>query len=315
MKLEKPFHEGEIEIQTRVGERDSASRNGTVIQDEIMVGALRFIEQQPFAVAGTLDAEENVWASILFGQKGFLKVENERTLEIDLSKTAKNESDPFWENIRENKQFGLLAIELATRRRLRINGEITEQNSQMLRLNVSESYPNCPKYIQRRSITNSAEIKIAEVPQKIKTGEVLIENQIEWIHTADTLFVASSHPERGIDASHRGGNPGFVEILDEKTLRIPDYIGNSMFNTLGNFVVNSKAGIVFFDFQNRRTLQLIGTAEIRFDLEDLKEKSGGTKRFWDFTVGRWQETVLHEFFEWEFLDFSPFNPDFQGEKR
>ena len=57
----------------------------------------------------------------------------------------------------------------------------------------------------------------------------------------DVLFIATAHATRGADASHRGGNPGFIEVLDGKTVRIPDYAGNSMFNTLGNLVVNPAA--------------------------------------------------------------------------
>ena len=92
---------------------------------------------------------------------------------------------------------------------------------------------------------------------------------------ADTFFVASAHPRRGTDVSHRGGDPGFVRMLDDHTLRVPDYAGNSMFNTLGNLHVNPRAGLLFVDFDRWRTLQLTGTATIRFDLEP---------RAWDFRV-------------------------------
>ena len=60
--------------------------------------------------------------------------------------------------------------------------------------------------------------------------------------SADTFFVASAHAERGVDASHRGGLPGFVRVLGDRTLEIPDYPGNSMFNTLGNPAADPRAG-------------------------------------------------------------------------
>jgi len=61
---------------------------------------------------------------------------------------------------------------------------------------------------------------------------------ITW---ADTFFAASVHAERGLGVSHRGGNTGFVKVLDEQILRIPDYPGDSLLNTFGNLTVNPKA--------------------------------------------------------------------------
>ena len=77
--------------------------------------------------------------------------------------------------------------------------------------------------------------------------------------------IATAHPERGADASHRGGNPGFVRIVDAHTLLIPDYAGNTMFLTLGNIQANPRAGLLFVDFASGSLLQLSGTAEIGWD--------------------------------------------------
>ena len=81
-----------------------------------------------------------------------------------------------------------------------------------------------------------------------------------------------------------------------------------MFNTLGNFVANPRAGLLFIDFDANRTLQLIGTPEVRWDLDESNDRTGGTRRYWDFTVERWLERELAHRVEWELLDYSPFNP-------
>ena len=113
-----------------------------------------------------------------------------------------------------------------------------------------------------------------------------------WIQSTDTVFIGSQGTDRKMDASHRGGNPGFVEALDNHTLRIPDYQGNSMYNTLGNFVQNPHAGLLIIDFDNGKTLQLTGKAEIIFDQSGEMDliKTGGTGRFWLFKVSEWVVT-------------------------
>jgi predicted pyridoxine 5'-phosphate oxidase superfamily flavin-nucleotide-binding protein len=307
MKIQKPFHEGELQVQERAGVRAEGERNGGVITDSIIKGALRFIEQQSMVVLGSVDPDGNVWASVLAGQAGFMQATTERTITFDLSKTAANEHDPFWKNIEHHPQVGMLIIELATRRRLRVNGRIQRSGEQRLELEVLEAYPNCPKYIQRRHITtNRIGSRVATSP--LIQGDALGAAQQAIITKADTLFVASAHPERGVDASHRGGNPGFVRIIDDLTLRIPDYLGNSMFNTLGNLAVNPHAGLVFVDFENGTTLQLTGRAEILWDQEDPQDETGGTKRFWELHIDRWLQIEKAHELEWSFLDYSPYNP-------
>lgn len=113
-----------------------------------------------------------------------------------------------------------------------------------------------------------------------------------------------------MDASHRGGNPGFVEILDDGTLKIPDYQGNSMYNTLGNIAQNPHTGILLIDFQKGETLQLTGSAELLFGQQTdyERQKTTGTGRYWLFKTQQWIHTRNHHQVAWEFLDYSPFNP-------
>lgn len=307
MKIANPYHAGELAIQERVGVLNEGARNARVIQDSIIKGALHFINQQSMVVLGSLDEDQNVWVSVIFGKTGFMRAEDEHTVTFELTSMVQNAQDPFWDNIQRRSEVGMLVIEPASRRRLRINGRIEHESDESLRLHVKESYPNCPKYIQRRQITTSS--ARFDTPAFSSTeGRVLGQTQRAIITTADTFFVASVHPERGVDASHRGGNAGFVEIVNDHTLRIPDYPGNSMFNTFGNFVVNPRAGLIFLDFSASRTLQLIGRPEIQFDVDGWAEETGGTNRFWELHIDRWLETDHIPELKWSFLDYSPHNP-------
>ena len=307
MRIESPYHAGELLVQEHVGVLSEGASNSRVIQDSILKGALRFLNQQGMAVLGSLDQDRNVWASVLMGQPGFMKAGDERTVTFDRTTMVHNPHDPFWDNISRHPEVGMLAIELASRRRLRVNGTITRMSDDLLQLHVEESYPNCPKYIQRRQITTLGN-GTDPFPLILERGEILGSNQQALITQADTFFVASAHPERGVDASHRGGNSGFVTVVDQRTLRIPDYLGNSMFNTFGNFVVNPRAGLVFLDFDSGRTLQLIGRPEILHDVDDPAGETGGTKRYWQFHIDRWLEIGPVSQLAWSLLDYSPHNP-------
>ena len=94
MKIEEPFHEGELEVQNRLGLHTEAKQNSGVITDSIVKGAFRFIEQQRMAVLGSIDQDENIWASVLVGEAGFMQPATERLITFDLSKITGNEHDP-----------------------------------------------------------------------------------------------------------------------------------------------------------------------------------------------------------------------------
>ncbi|HLL38662.1 MAG TPA: pyridoxamine 5'-phosphate oxidase family protein [Rubrobacteraceae bacterium] len=114
-------------------------------------------------------------------------------------------------------------------------------------------------------------------------------------------------PEGGADASHRGGNPGFVRFLGENVLEFPDYSGNTMFNTLGNVAINPSAGLLFLDFEGGGTLQLTGEARIVWD-PGRAARFAGAERVVEF---RYREAVVTRGavpLRWRFEGYSPFNP-------
>ncbi len=299
-----PYHEGECEVQKRVGVEKIAKSTGRVITDRIPNGALEFVDKQPMVIVGSQDDERNIWTSLLAGKPGFLTAVDEQNVRIDLPAIVSSKLDPFWQNIRNCPKVGMLFIEVATRRRLRVNGSVSISDEN-IHVSVEQAYPNCPKYIQRREIEvvgtngNVSDSKI--------TGSSLANDLKSWIENSDTFFVGSSDGKDNLDASHRGGNPGFVEILNDTTLKIPDYPGNSMFNTLGNFMSKPQAGLLFVDFKEGKTLQLAGEADIIWEEEDVEEITGGTRRFWKFVVSKWVQIDSLSGINWRFLDYSPFN--------
>jgi hypothetical protein len=300
------FHDGELTVQARAGVRDAARQIGRMMQDRLSAGAHAFIERQPMVLCASSDWQRNVWASMIQGMPGFLHIADEHTLDIVLDPSRLDTGDPLWTNIENDKRIGLLLIEFDSRRRVRINGTVSRNQSDTLTVTVETCYPNCPKYIQRRQTTGSWR---TGVPQAAQEGRMLTAELAHSLGLADTFFVASAHPGVGADVSHRGGNPGFIHVLDEATLRIPDYAGNNLFNTLGNFHTHPHAGILVPDFRSGQYIQLIGRPEIEWDQQHPQQTTGGTRRYWRLHIEAWRQATLPMYLEWQLIDYSPHLPD------
>jgi uncharacterized protein len=86
-----------------------------------------------------------------------------------------------------------------------------------------------------------------------------------FIEAADMFFIATADAEGRPQCSYKGGDPGFVRVLDERTIAFPLYDGNGMYLTAGNALVNPHVGLLFVDFEGRRRLRLNGVASVGSD--------------------------------------------------
>ncbi|HEX8547508.1 MAG TPA: pyridoxamine 5'-phosphate oxidase family protein [Cytophagaceae bacterium] len=293
------YHNGELKAQELAGETSFAIKASKVLVDHIIPGAVNFIQNLPYLVASSIDVNGNVWASLITGNDCMSAVIDEKTLILNRNFITSNPIDPLWTNLERSDTIGLLFIELSTRRRYRINGTAAFKEK-LLSIRVDTAYPNCPKYIQARRYLKVSATKYLMEPTN---GDILNQELIDLIKKSDTFFVGSSDDNSNLDVSHRGGVPGFINVINESTIEIPDYEGNSMYNTLGNFLVNPNAGLLFIDFEGHKTLQMTGLSEINWDI-----KAEGTVRAWKFSIKNWLLIENAKDFEWQFMNFSPFNP-------
>ncbi|MBI3651571.1 MAG: pyridoxamine 5'-phosphate oxidase family protein [Acidobacteria bacterium] len=296
------YHQGELTVQALAGVQELASRIGKSIGSTIPAAAQDFLCRQPLAVVSTIDRKQRVWASPLTGRPGFMRVIDEQNLQITAFPTV---ADPLYENLKFNHQIGVLVIEPATRRRMRLNGAAALLADGSLHIKAAQVYANCPKYIQAREWEFRDEQTILD--QSSERRSRLSGAQQQWIEKADTLFIASRHSEGGADASHRGGDPGFVQVVSDELLVLPDYAGNKMFQTLGNLLTNPQAGLLFIDFETGSTLQLTGAARIIWDPARVQERAGA-ERLVEFEIEEVLETTKALPLRWEFMNYSPFNP-------
>ena len=201
-----------------------------------------------------------------------------------------------------------LVIDLETRERMRLDGPAEVGQDGGILVHAHEVYFNCPKYIQARQVAgaDSAGASAVEAAE-VTWAEVLAPGQRAWIAAADTFFIASAAPGGGADASHRGGNPGFVRVRDAATLEWPDYSGNMMFNTLGNITSNPNAGLLFLDFDRGDTLQLTGQATVVWEPERAAHFPGA-QRVVEFRVEQAVQVAHAVPLRFRFLQYSRFNP-------
>jgi len=305
-KSPSPFHSGEREVQRRMGVRDKMERFGRkVIRDFMPEQHRAFYHQLPFVFVGHADQEGWPWASILFNKPGFMESKDERSLSINAKPV---DGDPLNHSLMVDTKLGLLGIELTTRRRNRLAAHIHACKGQQIELTVDQAFGNCPQYIQTRELEV---IKDDGLPDSEVHDITHFDREVQdLISSSDTFFVASyvandsGEASEGVDVSHRGGRPGFIRIDDDQNLTIPDYLGNNHFNTFGNFIENSKAGLLFLDFERGHIVTLTGTVEILWDSPDTRYFEGA-ERLWTFKLdhGRKLKHVLP--LRWKQPEFSP----------
>jgi hypothetical protein len=297
------YHAGELKVQTLAGAGETANNISRMIHPVIAHIFVDFIQSQPMLILGSVDIQGMVWASILCGRPGFMKVMDEGTLQIN---ALPDDADPLRENVRDGRELGLLVIDFSTRRRLRLSGSVV-MGPDGFSLWIRQVYANCPRYIQARGCELNKDSALS--PRIAQQSTSLSGELQQWIRRADTFFLASFHPLGGADASHRGGFPGFILVVDEQTLMWPDYNGNSMFNSLGNITENHNAGLLFLDFEQGGTLQLSGTADIIWDKERVA-LFPGAERIIEFKILNVIETEHATALRWKFVEYAPDNPWF-----
>jgi predicted pyridoxine 5'-phosphate oxidase superfamily flavin-nucleotide-binding protein len=266
------FHDGERAVQRRAGVERDAARVGRVIMSWIPREYAGFLTSQTFVVLAGHDARGRPWASLMAGQAGFARVLGHRRLLMAGQLAA---TDPLAAAFEPpGGSIGILAIQPETRSRVRLNGA-GQRTPDGILVEVTEVFGNCRKFIQQRLPGHGL-----DPPPRPRRppGTGLDAYQAALIRGADTFFIASSHPQRGADVSHRGGRPGFVEISDDAgTLRFPDYPGNRMFQTLGNITIDPHASLLFADWQTGSALQLTGRARIVWDKDQIAHWPGAER--------------------------------------
>lgn len=303
-----PFHAGEIAVQTQAGVREKAEIGGRRgIRRYLPEQHRQFFEQLPFVVLGGIDGNGQPWATLRVGEPGFMSSPDPATLRIAGETLL---GDPLAGAWRAGALLGGLGIEPPTRRRNRVNGIVTANDGGVLTVQVRQSFGNCAKYIQSRTPRRIAADTMSPKPAPQRRAATLDAADRALIEQSDTYFIATRSrlddigPSQGVDVSHRGGLPGFVRVEDERTFVVPDYRGNQFFNTLGNLVEDSRAGLLFIDFEHGDLLYVAARADIVWDGAALASFPDA-QRLVRFHIEEVRRTPAALPFQWSEVEYAP----------
>ncbi len=307
IEMATPFHRGELEIQDRLGVRERVhSYAPRFIRDHMPTEHSEFFNHLPQLIVGSVDTLGRPWASMMVARPGFISSPDPKVMAVAARPLY---GDPLKENLVVESPLGFLGIEFHSRRRNRLNGKITALKDNGFEITVDQSFGNCPQYIQARGFDVTDALDYGQVERPVTRNLSLGDVECAAIERADTFFIASVFSEdrddrsHGVDVSHRGGKPGFVQVVDESTLLFPDFTGNFHFNTLGNLSLYPKAGLLFPDFETGDMLYITGAAEIIWDGEEL-DAFVGAERLVRIIVDEVIRVEESSPLRWDFRDYA-----------
>ncbi|KAF2638712.1 oxidoreductase-like protein [Massarina eburnea CBS 473.64] len=279
-----PFNEGEERMHKllKVPMNDNPTA-GMLTQQAVFL-----LQRAPLLAIGTLDSQGRPWTTLWGGSPGFSEslgggMIGTRTI-VDATHdpvvqalVGNAEKDEMVKG--EEKMIAGLAIDLVTRKRVKIFGRLVagcvgevnveytdnvvrtegapeKQDQIQLVTKIEQSLGNCPKYLNQYKIQPTL-----LTSQLAYQGPALSAEAKSMILKSDMFFLSSTTDE-DMDTNHRGGPQGFVRILSDTEIVYPEYSGNRLYQTLGNLQMNPKVGITFPDYETGDILYATGTSQI-----------------------------------------------------
>ena len=123
---------------------------------------------------------------------------------------------------------------------------------------MSDIYEEGHRRLQDRFDTRAQADRIDEV----MVHDTISEEDKGFIERMDMFFLATVDDGGRVNSSYKGGEPGFVRVIDDRTIAFPNYDGNGMYLSMGNVSANGQVGLLFIDFEHQRRLRFNGEATI-----------------------------------------------------
>ncbi|ETW00594.1 hypothetical protein H310_07168 [Aphanomyces invadans] len=283
-------HSGELYVQERRHvPREVSQYPPQIISDDMPRQHSTFFSDLPYFAIATMDSHGRPWATLVTGPRTARPVTamSSDKLRIDTELPA---DDPFGACVASHQQasngsalWAGLGVDFSNRRRNKVAGYVVsssfDQGYLRMDLTTNDNMGNCPKYITVRDLVYAPERRAPSTISNTFHDSVspnapvsLTEEEIDHVHRASTLFLASRHIDakdpRSTDMglNHRGGSRGFARVGEAgTTINVPDFSGNRFYQSLGNIQTDKVAGLVVPCFETGDLLYLTGHAENLFD--------------------------------------------------
>jgi predicted pyridoxine 5'-phosphate oxidase superfamily flavin-nucleotide-binding protein len=128
---------------------------------------------------------------------------------------------------------------------------------------VEEMYHEGNRALQDRFDTR----RLADRIESVLVRETFTPRDKAYIESRDMFFLATADEQGRPNVSYKGGDPGFVRVIDDRTLAFPNYNGNGMYLSMGNLATNPSVGMLFIDFEGRDRMRVNGDASVGFEDE------------------------------------------------
>ncbi len=104
--------------------------------------------------------------------------------------------------------------------------------------------------------------RIADRIDELLVHDTISDGDRAFIEAADCFFLATADVDGRPNCSYKGGEPGFVKVVDDRTIAFPNYDGNGMYLSMGNVMTNPHVGLLFIDFERGHRMRLNGDASV-----------------------------------------------------
>ena len=107
--------------------------------------------------------------------------------------------------------------------------------------------------------------RLADRIEDVLVKDTLSDSDRAFVEARDMFFLATCDADGQPTVSYKGGDPGFVRVIDERTIAFPNYDGNGMYLSLGNVLQHAPVGMLFIDFERQNRMRVDGDAVIELD--------------------------------------------------
>jgi ferredoxin-NADP reductase/predicted pyridoxine 5'-phosphate oxidase superfamily flavin-nucleotide-binding protein len=279
------WNQGEVHMHEllRVPPQDNPTSSMLTSQASFM------LQHAPLLAFGTLDDRSRPWATLWGGSPGFSEplgggFIGTRTLvdskhdPVVQALVSDAENGDMMHHRDDGKLIAGLAIDLMTRKRVKIAGRVVASNIQRVNIEaeaennstqmqiqlvtrIEQSLGNCPKYL------NQYDIAPALVKSELVWKGASLSPEAKALISRADMFFLSTLTNVDMDVNHRGGLAGFVRIVSSTEIVYPEYSGNRLYQSLGNLHLDSRIGVTFPDYETGDVLYLTGTASIHVGKE------------------------------------------------